>query len=85
MRDSGNRLIEIGDYVHLHRWSDKDHNDPFAVGHLSSVMISGELIRFKIREFNRWYPHCEKLDTAEQGHNLLMRDSGFRAVYSNLL
>ena len=67
--------VNIGDYCHVHRWGDKDPNDPFAVGWLFCVMIQKDVVYYQVKAedgTSRFFKHCEKI-TGKQGKELMER------------
>ena len=68
--------LEWGDYCHGYRWSDKDVDDPWAVGFLNCIMITKDGLRYNLVDEDQktfgWFSHCEKI-TVEEGVRLLFR------------
>lgn len=66
--------IKLGDYVHASRWADQDPDDPWCVGHVTTVtdnfIVVGEFS-------NRRWPNAVKIDDAE-GKRLLVE----RGIYT---
>lgn len=61
-------LTKIGDYVHAHRWSDQDPNDPWCVGHVSEIGDNYVVVGlYSERRWSRW----ENI-TGEEGRQLLI-------------
>lgn len=65
--------MEIGDYCHAHRWSDKDPMDPWSVGYLVAIHILKNGTYYQLDFGPRWYPYCEKI-TEAQGKEILKRN-----------
>lgn len=65
--------MNVGDYCHAHRWSDKDPADPWAVGYLRAMHIFKDKTYYEIDSIARWFPHCEVITEAE-GNEILSRN-----------
>lgn len=53
--------VQVGDYVLVSRWSDHTHYDPWCVGTLENIKESFGELRYKVKAFYRYFPHCWKI------------------------
>jgi len=62
--------LKIGDYCHASKYSDRDPHDPWAIGLLKEILITGKKTYYKIEGNERWFPCCRKI-TPKYGANYI--------------
>lgn len=61
---------EIGDYVLVTKYSDKDPNDPWFVSLISAILETKDGLEYQVEGSFRWWDHVWRI-SAEEGKEWL--------------